>query len=311
MKVISLEKIWELIHDKLYQWMELGAKHIPNIVVAIFITIAFALIARFASSGLKKLLHKSIDSSQIAGLLAAIIKILILGIGVFIALDFLGLKGTVTSLLAGAGIIGLALGFAFQDMTENLIAGIAMGIRKPFRIGDVIEADDVFGTVETINLRNTLVQTFYGQRIMVPNKMLFQNKLTNYSITGLRRLEIPVGISYADDPEEARDVIVKAINNLDFVIKQDETDVYCESFGDSSINLLVWFWINYPGETGFMEARHQSVATIKKTLEENDILIPFPIRTLDFAAKGGKQLDSVLASYKTTGEPNSSTNGAE
>ena len=179
--------------------------------------------------------------------MASIFKVIVLCVGVFIALDFVGLKGTVTSLLAGAGIVGLAIGFAFQDMTENLIAGIAMGIRKPFKAGDVIETDDVFGSVHSINLRNTLIESFYGQLILVPNKVLFRNVLKNYTTLGVRRIEVPVGISYGDDIEKAKEVIVDKINNLDFVIRKNETDVYAEGFGDSSINLLVWFWIKYPG----------------------------------------------------------------
>jgi small-conductance mechanosensitive channel len=244
-------------------------------------------------------LHKNLESEQIADLLSSIIKMLVLLTGLFIALEFLGLTGTVTSLLAGAGIIGLALGFAFQDMAENLIAGIAMGIRKPFQIGDVVEAGDVFGTVKTINLRNTLVETFFGQIEVIPNKILFRNVLTNYTVTGVRRIVVPVGISYADDPEKAAGVIEEAINACDFVIKKEQTAVFAEGFADSCINLVVWFWIDYPGDTGFMKARHTAVVEIKKALEKADILIPFPIRTLDFGAKGGEKLNTMLPEKKS------------
>lgn len=295
MELIKLEKFWRLINEKLQLWLETGVKHLPNIVVAIFIAIFFAVLARMAGTATKNVLRKALDSEQIADLLSSIIKICVLFAGMFVALDFLGLKGTVTSLLAGAGIIGLAIGFAFQDMTENLIAGIAMGIRKPFQIGDIIEADDIFGTVKTINLRNTLVETFFGQLQVIPNKILFRNVLKNYSVNGIRRIEIPVGISYADDPEVAASVIVEEINQCNFVIKKEETAVFAESFGDSSINLLVWFWIDYPGETGFMQARHKALSKIKSTLEQENILIPFPIRTLDFGAKGGEKLNTMLS----------------
>ena len=294
MEFLKIEKFWSLINEKLVIWLEAGIKHLPNFVVAILIAITFSLIARISSQALKKVLHRTLESQQIANLLTSIFKVLVLLAGIFIALDFLGLSGTVTSLLAGAGIIGLAIGFAFQDMTENLIAGIAMGIRKPFQIGDVVEADDVFGKVRTINLRNTLVETFFGQLEVIPNKILFRNVLTNYSTTGFRRVEVPVGISYADDPERAAEVIVEKINQYDFVIKPDETAVFAKEFADSSINLLVWFWIDYPGETGFMQARHNAVVGIKQALESADILIPFPIRTLDFGAKGGEKLNTML-----------------
>lgn len=256
-------------------------------------------------------MRRTFESRQIASLLTSIIKSIVLIAGIFIALDFVGLKGTVTSLLAGAGIVGLAIGFAFQDMTENFIAGVAMGIRKPFEIGDVIEAEGVFGNVKEINLRNTLVETFYGQLEVIPNKILFRNILTNYSYLGYRRIEIPVGISYADDIEEAAKVITDAMNEKDYVIKKEETAVYAESFGDSSINLLLWFWIRYPGEPGFMVVRHDAISTVKTVLEENDILIPFPIRTLDFNAKGGDKLNSMLKKQdersSSKGNTNSST----
>lgn len=298
MEFIKIEKFWELINEKLVTWLEAGIKHLPNFVVAILIALTFSIIARLSSQALNKVLRKTLESQQIANLLTSIFKVLILLAGIFIALDFLGLSGTVTSLLAGAGIIGLAIGFAFQDMTENLIAGIAMGIRKPFQIGDVVEADKVFGTVKTINLRNTLVETFFGQLEVIPNKILFRNVLTNYSTTGVRRVEVPVGISYADDIEKAAEVIVEKINQYDFVIKSDETAVFAKEFADSSINLLVWFWIDYPGETGFMQARHKAVVGVKQALESADILIPFPIRTLDFGAKGGEKLNTMLKQDK-------------
>ena len=299
MEIVAIDKFWQLINEKLEGWLEAGIKLLPNIMVAILLAIIFGLIAKYVGKAAQKILHSALESEQIANLLASIIKVLVLFTGLFAALEFLGLTGTVMSLLAGAGIVGLALGFAFQDMAENLIAGIAMGIRKPFQIGDVIEADKVFGTVKIINLRNTLVETFFGQIEIIPNKILFRNILTNYTSTGVRRIEVPVGISYADDPEKAASVIKDAINDCDFVINKEETAVYAKEFADSSINLLVWFWINYPGETGFMQARHTAVIEIKKALDNADILIPFPIRTLDFGAKGGEKLNTMLSQKKT------------
>jgi small-conductance mechanosensitive channel len=311
MDIIALDEIWRLITEKLQGWLEAGITLLPNFVVAILLAIIFGLLAKYVGRVVPKVLRKTLESEQIASLLASIIKVLVLFTGLFITLGFLGLTGTVTSLLAGAGIMGLALAFAFQDIIENLIAGIAMGIRKPFQTGDVVEADNVFGTVKTINLHNTLVETFFGQIKIVPNKILFGNILTNYTSKGVRRIEVPVGISYADDPEKAASAIKDVINAYDFVIKQEETAVYAKEFSDSSINLLVWFWIDYPGETGFMEARHTAVVAIKKALENADILIPFPIRTLDFGAKGGEKLNTMLSKKKTKGSDKSTASENE
>ncbi|GEA01489.1 hypothetical protein KUL17_03860 [Alteromonas sp. KUL17] len=311
MEFPKIDEVYKLLSEKLESWVEGGITLLPNIVVAFFIAIAFGIIAKVIGNVAGKIMRRTFESRQIASLLTSIIKSIVLIAGIFIALDFVGLKGTVTSLLAGAGIVGLAIGFAFQDMTENFIAGVAMGIRKPFEIGDVIEAEGVFGNVKEINLRNTLVETFYGQLEVIPNKILFRNILTNYSYLGYRRIEVPVGISYADDIEEAAKVITDAMNEKDYVIKREETAVYAESFGDSSINLLLWFWIRYPGEPGFMVVRHDAISTVKTVLEENDILIPFPIRTLDFNARGGDKLNSMLKKQDerspSKGNTNSST----
>jgi len=156
LSIPSITEAEKLIEEKLGGWFDVVISHIPNFIVAVIIAIIFSFIARLAGKGMKNVLRRSLDSTQIADLMASIFKVIVLSVGVFIALDFMGLKSTVTSLLAGAGIVGLAIGFAFQDMTENLIAGIAMGIRKPFKAGDVIETDNVFGSVHSINLRNTL-----------------------------------------------------------------------------------------------------------------------------------------------------------
>ena len=315
MEFPKIDEVYKLLSEKLEGWMEGAITLLPNIVVAFVIAIVFGLIAKMVGNVAGKLMRRTFESRQIAGLLTSIIKALVLVAGIFIALDFVGLKGTVTSLLAGAGIVGLAIGFAFQDMTENFIAGIAMGIRKPFEIGDVIEAEGVFGNVKEINLRNTLVETFYGQLEVIPNKILFRNILTNYSSLGYRRIEVPFGISYADDIEAAAKVITDAMNDKDYVIKKDETAVYAESFGDSSINLLLWFWIRYPGDPGFMVVRHDAINTVKTVLEDNDILIPFPIRTLDFNAKGGDKLNPMFEQRdeRSSSNDNSSsqTNGDE
>jgi small-conductance mechanosensitive channel len=291
---VDVTKFKTLIESKLQVWIEEAIKLLPNLVMAFITILLFSLIARYAAKLARNILKNIVDSAEVINLLTSILRVIIFIAGLFIALDFMSLKGTVTSLLAGAGIVGLAIGFAFQDMTENLISGITMSIKKPFKIGDIIEAEGVFGNVKAIKLRNTLVETFSGQLKIIPNKILFRNILTNYSSTHKRRIELDVGISYADDPQQASDVIVDALNNCDFVIDKSETAAFAKEFGASSVNLIVWFWIDFPGNKGFMQARHDAVINIKKALEKEDILIPFPIRTLDFGIKGREHLAETL-----------------
>ena len=297
--LLTLQKAYNLIVEKLVSWAHQLIEHLPNFVLAIVVCLLFVFLSKIIGRVSQRMARKVIHSKQIIDLLISIVKVLIISIGFFIALKILGLSGTVTSLLAGAGIVGLAIGFAFQDMTENFIAGVAMGIRKPFQTGDVIECEGVFGTVQTINLRNTIVETFYGQHKVVPNKILFRNTLTNYNATKQRKIEIEVGIPYSQDIQSAADTISNAINELNFVINKDDTIVFGDTFSDSSITLKVWFWINYPGETDYIQARHQGFISIKQALDQAGISIPFPIRTLDFAIEGGETLANQLYKIKS------------
>ena len=301
----DLKKFEHLIEAKLEHWLVETIKLIPNLIVAFITLLCFIFIANIGAKLFTNLSNKIVESNEVTSLLASIVKVAIATIGFFVALDFIGLQGTVTSLLAGAGILGLAIGFAFQDMTENLISGITMSIRKPFKIGDIVKSNDVMGTIVKINLRNTLVETFSGQHVMIPNKMVFRNILTNYSRKGQRRIEIPVGISYADCPEKAAQVITSALNKKPYISNREDTAVYATDFADSSVNLLVWFWIDYPGEYDYMQTKTDGLITIKDALTQADIMIPFPIRTLDFAVKGGQSLSSVISAHGTQQDNNS------
>lgn len=161
------------------------------------------MVARF----LKRVSH----SEQVNWLVAQAVYVAVFAAGTFIALGILGLDKTVASLMAGAGIITLALGFAFQDIAANLLAGIYLSVRRPFRRGQLIKTQDYFGTVNQINLRWTEVYTQQGQLVMIPNKQVFENPIMNYSALGRRRIDLEIGVSYSDDLARAREVAIQAV----------------------------------------------------------------------------------------------------
>lgn len=292
---LTVERAIHLISDKLWGWAETGIKLLPNFILAVVLFAVFYAFGVVLSRLLLKLFRRVFDSEAIASLLATFLKVAVITIGFFIALDLIGMQRAVVSLLAGAGIIGLALGFAFQDMAENLLAGLMLGIRKPFKPGDLIKSQSVFGFVKGLNLRNTVMKNFSGQLIYVPNKEIFKNVLENYSVSGLRRIEIPVGVSYGEDLEKVTKVLREALDGLDFIDRDKGIEVFALEFGDSSINFTARYWIKYPdGEVGYFPATHRGVLAIKHAFDENDITIPFPIRTLDFGIKGGETLRDAL-----------------
>lgn len=268
--------------DKLQSWVEGAIALLPNLAVAVVIVLVFAGLARVAKKLATRLAEQMGANVAITRLMATIFQYAVIIGGFLVALGIVGLQKTVVSLLAGAGVIGLAVGFAFQDLAANFIAGVAMGFRKPFEIGDVIDTGDYSGSVVAINLRNTIIRAFDGQRIIIPNKEVFENALINYTANGERRVEVEVGVGYQTDLEMATEVAREAVEQLDLRAQDSDVQILAHEFGGSSIDFKVRFWIAYPDQS-FPSAQHQAVLAIKKAFDQNEIDIPFPIRTLDFS----------------------------
>lgn len=295
---MNLEEGYSLITEKLETWLNTAIEMLPNLAAALLVLIAFYVISSIIKKYSGKLLHKVTNNKTIVGLAQTVLGVLILGAGVFIALGILNLDGTVTSLLAGAGIIGLALGFAFQDIAANFISGILLSVRHPFGIGDIIDSNGYLGTVQKLNLRNTIIKTPQGQIVYIPNKEVYENPFMNYTKNGERRIDLQCGVSYGDDLEKARKLTIETIENLEGIDKEKGVEFFYEEFGGSSINYVVRFWVDFRTLPDFWAPRSEAIMAIKKVYDENDIMIPFPIRTLDFGIRGGEKLNTMINSGK-------------
>lgn len=282
---MSFDQTWGLLARKLTGWGRALVLAVPNFLLGILTVVAFWLLAAAIRNVVRRLLRRVSHSEQVTYLLSQAVYIAVLTAGTFIALGILGLQKTVASLLAGAGIVGLALGFAFQDIAANLMAGIYLSVRRPFRRGHLIEAQDFLGTVLEVNLRWTEILTQQGQLVLIPNKHVFENPITNYTIRGTRRVDISVGISYGDDLEKARRVAVAAVAAVPSRLPDREVELFYEEFAESSIDFTIRFWIPFETQKDYLAARSDAILRIKQAFDANGITIPFPIRTLDFADK--------------------------
>lgn len=285
----------EIIYGKLNVWWEATVSMLPNFVVAALVITFFFIVAKYVKKLLKRAFFRFFGASALTNLFSNIVYLLIITAGTFVALGILNLDKAVTSMLAGLGIIGLALGFAFQEIAANFISGVILSVNKPFTIGDIIEVNSIFGTVEFVSLRTTNIRTFQGQKVLIPNKIMFQNPITNFTENGKRRVDLEVGVSYGDDLEKVKEVTIEAINSLDDIMKEEGIQFFYQEFGDSEIKFVVMFWTEYQiKQSEYMEAKHRAIIAIRKAFKKNDISIPFPIRTLDFGIKGGTNLSSMM-----------------
>lgn len=283
----------QTVLQKLEGWLDTFISMIPNMAVTLLLLVIFLVLARLGSKLFKKLFSKASNNVALEHLFSTIIYVAILSIGFFIMLSVLGLNRALTSILAGIGVIGLALGFAFQDIAANFVSGIILAFRRPFKIGEIIEVTDIMGKVTRTGLRDTAIETFQGQEVYIPNKDFLQHAFYNFSVLGKRRIDLVAGVSYADDLEKVEDVVLTAIKNLEGVIDKDKIVFDYSEFDSSSINFNIRFWIEFPEEPGYLTMKSKAIKAIKKAFDEQDITIPFPIRTLDFGIKGGQKLSQM------------------
>ncbi|MEH0154986.1 mechanosensitive ion channel domain-containing protein [Limibacter armeniacum] len=290
----SIEQAYDLLLEKLNSWLESAILILPNFVVACLVVLMFYFLARGFHSATKNILQRFKFDQEIGGLIINIFYIIIMIAGVFVALSIMQLDKTVTSLLAGAGIVGLAISFAFQDIATNFISGVIIAFRKPFREGNFVELNGQTGHIRRISLRSVHLHTLQGQEVIMPAKEVLQNAIINFSSFGERRVDIPVGVSYGDDLEKAARVAIEAVNKVEERDPDRKVELYYDAFGDSSINFTIRFWLAQNTVRSFLHARHNAIIEIHKAFNEHDITIPFPIRTLDFGIKGGEKLKSML-----------------
>lgn len=272
----------EKLYEKLEGWIENIIQMLPNFILALLAIFFFWILSHWVRKLAKKALSQSQLNQNLVNLLSNITRILVICLGVVVALSILSLTKTVFSLLAGVGVIGLALGFAFQDLASNFISGVMLAIRSPLKIGDVVEIGSTLGTVIEVRLRDTLIRNFDGQEIFVPNKEFTSNSFTNYSSFGKRKIRIEVGIGYEDDPNQGVEIVKKALNQVNGILKDPAPTAFTKELGGSSVNLFGDIWFEFPGGN-FFQIQNDAIIQVKKGLEEAGFNIPFPIRTIDLA----------------------------
>lgn len=290
---MDLNNAYQLISNKIFLWIKEVIRLLPNLALSALILVIGFLIAKFARKVAYNLIRRISHLPTLNNLFASFVYILVVGITLFTVLSVLHLDKAVTSILAGAGIVGLALAFAFQDIAANFVSGIFISFRRPINIGDVVKVHDYMGKVQEINLRDTMIQTFQGQSVIIPNKDVFQNPIENFSLLGKRRMDLTVGVSYGDNLQKAKQVALAAVQKVSNRTKDDEVTLFFDEFADSSINFSIRIWINSPEQPAYLQAKSEAIMLIKEAFDENNIMIPYPIRTLDFGIKGGEKLSEM------------------
>lgn len=265
---------WELVWTRLItEGTTTVVTFVPRIIAGLFVGFVFFTLYWFLHRLTTKVMDRSPHvSTGLQNVATKSIRIFGLGLILLMILAQLGLD--LTAVVAGLGITGLALGFAAKDTLENFISGITILLDKPFHVGETIRIEDIYGTVEEIALRSTWIRTVHGEILVMPNTLMINQKLINFSRDGVLRVDIDFGIAYKEDIDATRETVLRTIEGDDRLLTDPAADVVVTELDDSSVNLRLRIFVDdarleYP-------LRYEYTEKIRKALRAADIEIPFP-----------------------------------
>jgi len=271
--------LFEEIQSSILNLVGAGIEALPGLLVAIAFLIFTSWAAQFTRQVATRVIDMAINNQSLRSLLIQLsyVATWVLGILICSVIAFPDLRlGDVVGLL---GLGSVAIGFAFQDIFKNFLAGILLLLQEPFRLGDQIIVDGFEGTVEEISIRSTQIRTYQGELIVVPNSIVFTSTVQVLTNLPRRRTDLVIGVDYNTPLSHAVEVLYKAISGVDGVLTEPNPEVDIVGFGDSSIDLKVRYWtVPYRAEVRRIQTR--VMLALKNACDGAEINIPYPIRTV-------------------------------
>jgi small-conductance mechanosensitive channel len=251
-------------------------KTLISLIVSLFLL--FYLTSKIKKLMIKRVFPRYNMDIGVSQSIATISSYLLIIIGLFVIFQTTGIDLSAVGLLIGA--LGIGIGFGLQSVTNNFISGIIILFERPVKVGDRIEIDDLAGNIITISARTTTVITNDNIAVIVPNSDLVNSRVINWSHLNRNvRLNFPVGVSYKENPEIIKKLLIEVADSNPGVLKEPKPDVLFDSFGDSSLDFKLRVWTADYSDTP-MVLKSQLYYAIFKKFKEHNIEIPFPQRDL-------------------------------
>jgi len=254
---------------------------IPSIFLGVVI-LAFAwFLARLGAKLTRILIRRKLPKSLLQDVIARGIGIVIFLLGIYLIFEMANLTGAALAVISGTGLLGIILGIAFRDITENFLASILLSIHNPFQNGDLIEIAGYTGYVQGLTMRVTLLMSLDGNHIQIPNAIVYKSNLRNFTSNPNRREEFTVGIGYEETISEAQDIILKVLENHEAVLKDPEPSVLVESLGKTAIILHIYFWLD-GSQHSSLKVKSSVIRLVKRAFQAEGISIPGEVREVIF-----------------------------
>ncbi|MDN5665657.1 MAG: mechanosensitive ion channel [Psychrobacter sp.] len=288
-RTLDVQENVSTVYQGLKAQLENLVKALPLLLVGIVI---FALVTWFGSwlSNRKRMWQRLTPNPFVAELLSQTVKVIFIIFGLILGLSLIGAETILGTLLGGAGVIGIAVGFAVKDTIENYIASLMLSIRQPFRARDQVVINGQEGIVVRLTSRATILMTLDGNQLRIPNAEVFKGTILNYTKNPERRFTFELGVDANDDPLAAIKVGLDAIGTLAFVLDEPKAIAVIIDVGDSNIVLEFQVWVDQ-SETDFAKARSIAIRETKHALENEGFSLPEPIYRLRFNDKLEKAIE--------------------
>ena len=253
---------------------------LPRVAVAIVVFVLLWLVAKGVRSIIHRVTPGPTDSS-IGIVLGRLAYASLLLLALFVALTIVIPSLKFSAIFAALGLGGVAIGFAFQDIFQNLLAGVLLLLREPFRVGDEITSGAYTGTVESIETRATYIRTYDGRRIIIPNAQIYSEPVSVITAYDMIRSQYDVGIGYGDDIDEAKRIALETVKGIEGVREDPAPDVLTWDLAGSSVNLRVRWWSD-PKRGGVVQLRDRVLRHVSRDLLAAGIDLPFPTQQILF-----------------------------
>jgi small-conductance mechanosensitive channel len=234
-----------------------------------------------ATRGARAFLRGRIRGNLLRNVIARGGGVLVFLFGLYIVLRVSGLTQLALSVVGATGLIGLAVGIAFRDITENFLASIFLSLQRPFEMGDLVEVTGVTGYVQQLNVRTTVLMTLDGNLVQIPNAAVYKSNIFNFTTNSNRREDFVVGIGYDDSINDAQEIARKVLADHPAVLDDPEPSVLVESLGKATINLRVYFWLN-GHEHSWLKVRSSVIRLVKLAFQKHGITMPDEAREVVF-----------------------------
>jgi small conductance mechanosensitive channel len=254
---------------------------LPLIVVAVVVIAISWIFARLTVYILRRRLRARSLSPLLREVMARAGGMLVMLAGLYLVLRIAGLTQLAFTVVGGTGLIGLALGIAFRDITENFLASLLLSLQQPFREGDLVEVANVTGYVQRLTSRTTVLMTLDGNQVQVPNSTVFKSTIRNFTSNPNRRDDFIVGIGYDDSIPFAQEVALKVLADHPAVLNEPEPLVLVEHLGSSTVNLRVYFWLD-GGRHSWVKVKSSVIRLIKRAFQDSGISLPDEAREVTF-----------------------------